>query len=136
MSQTNCALPADQCSCSGSPALVPVMEAANLGNGNDRSDLRCLDCTWFRTVLLQRQMRPGPMIITAERLQMAVQTGLVEHNQVIKAFATYGANDPFGNGCTSTLPAGRSNSGVTEHCTSPTSGSALLLFHFGRCRCD
>lgn len=71
------------------------MEATNLGDRDDPSGVRCLDRTWFRTVLLQRQMGPGPVIIIAERLQVAVQTGLVEHNQVIKAFATYGANHPF-----------------------------------------
>jgi hypothetical protein len=60
-----------------------------------QSGVRCLDWTWFWTVLLQRQMGPGPVIITAERLEVAVQTGLVEHNQVVQAFATYGADDPF-----------------------------------------
>jgi hypothetical protein len=81
--------------CSGSPALVPVMEAANLRDRNDPSGLRCLDSAWFRAVLLQCQMGPGPMIITAECLQMVVQAAFIEDNDVIQAFATNGADEPF-----------------------------------------
>src|SRR4051794_23430584 len=56
---------------------------------------------------LQRQMGPGPMIITAESVKVAVQAGLVEYDQVIKAFATDAANDPFDIRALPRTPRGR-----------------------------
>src|SRR5688572_8066055 len=66
--------------CLCGPALVPVMEAANRGHTNDRSDLRCLNRSRFRTILLQCQMRPRPMIIANERTQVKLETAFIENN--------------------------------------------------------
>ena len=78
-----------------------MVQAANFGNGNDPSNFRWLDCSWLRRILLQSQMRASSMIIANECKDVAIQTSLVEHDQVIQAFASNSSDHAFDKG---TLP--------------------------------
>src|SRR5688572_10931545 len=77
---------------SGGAAFVPVMHAAST---------RELYTAWIQRILVQCQLRPRPVVIINERLEVPEQTALVEHDRMIKALATDCANDPFDIG---TLP--------------------------------
>ena len=77
-----------------------MMESAHLGKGNDRSLLRSLDRAMVRVVLVQGQVRSAPVISAPVILgeisfEQAVQVSLVEHDDVIQAFAPDGTNEPF-----------------------------------------
>jgi hypothetical protein len=80
---------------SGRSAFVPVMQPAHFGDGDDAATVEGLYTAWIRRILVQREMRASAVIITDERLKMPAQAGLVEHNKVIKAFATYCADHSF-----------------------------------------
>jgi len=66
---------------SGGATLVPMMESAHLRSCDDPPSLRWLDGAWLWRVLVQAQVRPTPMIIAQEPLQVAVQGAFVKHNQ-------------------------------------------------------
>jgi hypothetical protein len=68
---------ADRCYLSGGAAFVPMMEAANLGNTNNPSDLRLFNSSRFRTVLLQCQMRARSMTIASERAQVKMEAAFI-----------------------------------------------------------
>ena len=60
-----------------------------------RMESHRLDRARFRRVLLQSQVRPAPMIVVHETLQVTVQTPFAEHDYVVQALAANGADDPF-----------------------------------------
>jgi len=80
---------------SGRPTLVAMVQAAHLGKRNDLSLLRPLHRARFRGVLVQAQMGPTPVIIGEIGFEQTVQVSLVEHDDVIQAFAPDGTDQPF-----------------------------------------
>lgn len=76
-------------------ALVTMMNSADCRHGNNPPQVRRLDRTRFRCVLLQSQVRPAPMIVTHETMQVTVQAPLAKHDYVIHALAADGADDAF-----------------------------------------
>lgn len=71
------------------------MQPAHFGDGDDAASVGELYTAWIRRILVQCEMRASAVIVADERLKMPAQAGLVEHNKVIKAFATDGANHSF-----------------------------------------
>ncbi len=84
-------------------ALVTMMESADFRDGNNAAHARRLDRVMFRCVLFQSQVRPAPMMVVHETLQVTGQAPFAEHDHVVQAFAADGANDPFH---ISSLPGG------------------------------
>ena len=74
------------------------MQSANLPNRDDRAGFHGLDGTRLWRVLLQCQMRATPMIVSHERLKVLVQASFIEHNHMIEALTTYGADHAFNVG--------------------------------------
>jgi hypothetical protein len=71
----------------GGAPLVPVMEAADLGDRDDVTPRRRLRRSRMRRVFGQRQMRPGPMIVREVSCQHAAQMPLAEDDDVIQTLA-------------------------------------------------
>jgi hypothetical protein len=59
-----------------------MMKPAGLGDGDDLSEQWGLHKSRLRRILGQREVRPGFVIIRHERFQVALQTGLVENDDV------------------------------------------------------
>ena len=57
---------------SGRAPLVSMMQSADFRNGDDRSGVWRLDRSVLRAIFLQRQVRPAPMIVTNEALDVSV----------------------------------------------------------------
>src|SRR3954447_20772082 len=72
-----------------------MVKTAHLRNADNLSPGGRLDGPGLGRILVQRQMAPAVMVVVEERLQMARQTGLIENDDMIQAFAAYGANHPF-----------------------------------------
>jgi len=68
-----CANPVVQVAISGGASLVPVMDAADLRNGNYSAGISSLHGPGFRRVLIQREVSPGEVVIRHERLHTAIQ---------------------------------------------------------------
>ena len=64
------------------------MQPAHFGDRDDAASVGELYTASIRRILVQCEMGASAVIITDERLKMPAQAGLVEHNKVIKAFAT------------------------------------------------
>ena len=64
-----------------------MMQAADLRNGDHLSDPGWHDRARVRTILVERKMRPGSMIVIDIRGQDAAQMALVEDQDVIQTFA-------------------------------------------------
>src|SRR3954451_9513731 len=69
------------------------MEAANLRDTNDLSGVRSLDCTWIRTVLVQRQMGPGPVIQLIDTIPIALIRGKSVTNGILGTAAQFGSTN-------------------------------------------
>ena len=80
---------------SGSAPLVPMVQPANLRNGDDPSSTWRLNRSRLRAVFLQCQMGPAAMVIINEQFEMPVQTALVEYDHMIEAFAAKRADHSF-----------------------------------------
>ena len=76
-------------------ALVTMMESADFRYRNNTPHVRRLDGARNRRVLLQSQVRPAPMIVVHETLQVTVQAPFAEHDDVVQALAANGADDAF-----------------------------------------
>ena len=72
-------------------ALVTMIESADFRHRNNPPHVRRLDRAGNRCVLLQSQVRPAPMIVVRETLQVMVQAPFAEHDYVIQALAADGA---------------------------------------------
>ena len=68
-----------------------MMESADVGFRNHVPHVRRLSRARNRCVLLQSQVRPAPMIVVRETLQVMVQAPFAEHDYVIQALAADGA---------------------------------------------
>ena len=86
-----------------------MVEAADFGNGDHRSQFRWVHRSRFRCVFGQREVRPGLVIIRDKQLYMLVQRSLVEDDHMIQALAAYRADDAFD---VSSLPW---TTGCTKH---------------------
>jgi len=80
---------------SGRPTFVTMMQSAHLGKRNDGSLLRTLHRSRFRGILVQAQMGPTPVIVGEISFEQAVQVSLVEHDDMVQAFAPDGTDQPF-----------------------------------------
>ena len=82
-----------------------MMQAADLRNGDHLSDPGWHDRARVRTILVERKMRPGSMIVIDIRGQDAAQMALVEDQDVIQTYM-----DPASaQGCLSMLKIGCSH---------------------------
>src|SRR6516162_6407059 len=63
-----------------------MMQAPNLGEGNDIAGRGRLNATWPRAVLAEREMRSGVVIVSKIARQHAAQMALVEDDDVIQTF--------------------------------------------------
>ena len=80
---------------SGGQPLVTMMQAADLGKGDDGSGAARLNRPGDRTVLAQSQMRARAVIIGDVRRKDPPQMRLVEDDDVVKALSPDRADDPF-----------------------------------------
>ena len=80
-----------------------MMESADFRHGNNPPHVRRLDWARNRRILLPSQVRPAPMIVVHETLQVMVQAPFAEHDYVVQALAADGADDTFD---ISSLPGG------------------------------
>jgi hypothetical protein len=78
-----------------------MMESTYLRDGHDPASLRWLDGARLGRILLQAEMRTTPMIVVHETTQVPPKTLFVEHDHVVQALASDGADNPFDLG---TLP--------------------------------
>ena len=74
---------------------VAMMQSADLGDRHYLSGIRRLDQSSVRRVLFETQVRAAPMVILGERNQMPAKAALVEHDDMIEAFAANGADQAF-----------------------------------------
>ena len=63
-----------------------MMQTAHLGQRNNLPFLRSLNRTGFRSIFLQTQVAPAPVIIRKIRIKHASQVRLIEYDDVIQAF--------------------------------------------------
>ena len=94
---------------SGGPAFVSVMKPAYFGNPKDVSHLRRLHAPSIWRILPKRKMTSRAVVILQVRGHVASERELIHDDNMVQAFSTYGADEPFNIGA---LP-GRSESG--EH---------------------
>src|ERR1035438_6771292 len=80
---------------SGGAPFVTMVQTAHLRDRDHSPEFRRLHFPWLWRVLLQRQMRPGLVIIGKIRGQSAPQTGFVEYDHMIQAFPPNGADQPL-----------------------------------------
>ena len=75
----------------GAP-LIPVMEATDLGDGDDVTNFRRLTRPGMRRILGQRQMGPCSMIVRDVSGQHAAQMRLAEDDDMIETLAAHGSD--------------------------------------------
>ncbi len=78
----------------GTPG-VPMVQAADLRDGNNFALRRRFDAAWCRRIAIQREMRAGRVVVVEILGQDAMQMGLVEHDEMIQTIAAYGTDDRF-----------------------------------------
>ena len=69
------------------------MQTTDFGNRADRAELRRLDRPSVGCILIEREMRAGPVIVREVRGQDASQVPLAENDDMVQALASYGANE-------------------------------------------
>jgi hypothetical protein len=74
---------------------VPMMQAADLRDGNNFPLVRRLDAPWHRRIAIQRQMCPGMVIILKILGQDSVQMPFVQHDRMVQTLPAYGADHAF-----------------------------------------
>jgi hypothetical protein len=80
---------------SGSPSFVAVVQSANEGQRYDGSHFGRVNRSWLRCVLPQRKMRSRSVIVIEIGSESSSQRGFMEHDHMVEAFATNGANHPL-----------------------------------------
>ena len=78
--------------------LVAMMQTAHLGEGNNIAGGGSLDGTRARTILVERKMRSGVMMILKIARQDAAQVTLAEDDNVIQTFAADRTDETLGVG--------------------------------------
>ncbi len=74
------------------------MQSADLPKGDDLALRRRLHLAWRRRVAVQRQVRPGIVIVVEVIPKDSVEMPFVEHDQVVETFPTYRADDSLAVG--------------------------------------
>jgi hypothetical protein len=72
---------------SGGETFVAVMQAADLGDGDDSSDPGWHDRAGIGAILVEREMRACVVVIVDVRGEDSAQMALVEDHKVIETFA-------------------------------------------------
>src|SRR5262249_7541735 len=72
-----------------------MMQSADFPDLNDPSSPSILNGSGFWGILIQRQMRPRPMVITKVTFQNSTEMPLVDHDHVVQAFAANTSDNPF-----------------------------------------
>ena len=72
-----------------------MMQAADLWERNNLASGRLAYGPGLRTILVEREMRPRPMIVLNIGRQGAAQVTLIENDNVIETLALDRANDPL-----------------------------------------
>ena len=76
-------------------AAVLVMQSADLGNGNDLASISWSHGARVGRVAIQRQVRSAIVIVVQVILKDVLQVPLRQHDHMIQALTTDGANDSF-----------------------------------------
>src|SRR5215831_15854964 len=77
-------------------AFITVMQTAELRDCDDPADTR--DLPRERTLLVEPQMGPGPMVVTEIRSQGPLQMPGVQDHEMVQAVSSYRADQAFGVG--------------------------------------
>jgi hypothetical protein len=72
-----------------------MMQAADLWERNNLASGRLAYAPGLRTILVEREMRPRPMIVLNIGRQGAAQVRLTEYDHVVQAFPADRANEPL-----------------------------------------
>jgi len=72
-----------------------MMQTTDLWEGNNLASGRWAYGPGLWTILVEREMRPRPMIVLNIGRQDAAQVTLIENDDVIETFAPDRANDPL-----------------------------------------
>src|SRR5207244_8036397 len=83
---------------SGSLSNVKMMKAADLRNFDHLAKSGRLDRSAERRIFGKRQMRPATFVVGKIALQSSTQRSAVPHQDVVQAFASDGAHQPFREG--------------------------------------
>src|SRR5262249_14237563 len=79
-------------------ALVAVMEADDLGDGDDAPGRDGLYLAPAWAVVIETLVRPRDVVVREVQAKQATQVAFVEHDDEIEAFSTERADDAFGEG--------------------------------------
>ena len=80
---------------SSRPALVAMVQAADLGDREDPPLLWPLHPSRLRRILLQAQVGSAAVVVGEVVCEQTVQVGLVEHDDMVQAFAPNRPDQPF-----------------------------------------
>src|SRR5437667_11977782 len=69
------------------PPAVAVMQATNLGNGEDRAERWRLDIPSIGSIFLEGEVSTGPVIVREVRRQDSSKVTLAENDDMIQALA-------------------------------------------------
>lgn len=71
---------------SSSPSKIPIMQSTNHRFRADRSEIRWLDLSRFRTILLETKMGATLVVVAKVLLEHSPEMLLVENDRMIQAF--------------------------------------------------
>ncbi len=83
------------------------MQATEHGRTNDRPDIRILDRSWLRRILLEPQMRPRLVVVGQVLLQHPPQMPLAQHDHMVE---TSSPDRPDDSLAVAVLPGGAGRS--------------------------
>jgi hypothetical protein len=66
-----------------------MMQTADVWEGDDRSQVRLLDRSWFWALFVQRKMRSRLVVVREIGAKRVFQVHLIEDDNVIDALAPY-----------------------------------------------
>jgi len=66
-----------------------MMQTADVREGDDRSQVRLLDRSWFWALFAQRKMRSRRVIVRKVGAQQLFEMAFIENDDMIEALATY-----------------------------------------------
>ena len=66
-----------------------MMQAADVWEGDDRSQVRLLDRPWFWALFIQRKMRSRRVIVRTVGAKKSLEMRSVEDDDMVEALATY-----------------------------------------------
>ncbi len=70
-----------------------MMKPADLGDRDDLSDISVVGRPLIRRILLERQMRPGAIVVTPVVGKDSAEMPLVENDYVVQTLSAQGANE-------------------------------------------